>query len=66
MASAEDTELRKLCWYQLGRGVSDRQWQEACGVLKVNRGGWDLTYMQKTAAGLGVRDLLEKALDEVG
>jgi hypothetical protein len=34
-ASAEDTILHKLLRYKLGNQVSDRQWGDAVGVLKV-------------------------------
>ncbi len=37
LASAEDIILRKLFWFQLGGGVSERQWNDALGVLQVNR-----------------------------
>lgn len=35
VASAEDTIVQKLYWYTLGEGVSERQWQDVLGVLKV-------------------------------
>jgi hypothetical protein len=34
-ASAEDTLLHKLVWYKLGSQISDRQWGDILGVLKV-------------------------------
>ncbi len=66
VASAEDTVLQKLYWYQLGRGVSDRQWQDALGVLKVQKGNLDLKYLETCASELGIRDLLRRALTESG
>jgi hypothetical protein len=64
VASAEDTVLAKLEWYRLGGEASDRQWRDALGVLKVQGLRLDLAYMRHMAAGLGVKDLLEHALEE--
>jgi len=64
VASAEDTVLAKLEWYRSGGEVSDRQWRDALGVLKVQGLRLDLAYMRHMAAGLGVKDLLERALEE--
>jgi hypothetical protein len=62
IASAEDTILTKLEWYRLGGEVSERQWRDVLGVLKVQAGRLDLSYLRHWAAELGVADLLEKAL----
>jgi hypothetical protein len=64
VASAEDTVLAKLEWYWLGGQASDRQWRDVLGVLKVQGQRLDLAYMRHMAAGLGVQDLLERALEE--
>jgi len=64
MASAEDTVLSKLEWYRLREGVSDRQWQDVLGVLKVQGERLDLAYLRQWAAELGVAELLEKAIAE--
>jgi len=66
IASAEDTVLQKLHWYRLGRGVSDRQWQDLLGVLQVQGHRLDREYLRKGADLLGVHDLLERALEEGG
>jgi hypothetical protein len=34
-ATAEDTLLQKLVWYKLGAEVSDRQWQDVLGIMRV-------------------------------
>lgn len=64
VASAEDTVLAKLEWYGSGGETSDRQWRDALGVLKVQSGRLDLAYMRRRATGLGVLDLLERAIQE--
>lgn len=64
-ASPEDTILSKLEWYRLGGEVSERQWRDVLGVLKVCAGELDQDYLRKWAVELNVGDLLEQALKEV-
>lgn len=64
VTSPEDTVLAKLEWYRLGGEVSDRQWRDVLGVLKVRAGELDLDYLRKWAGELTVSDLLEQALKE--
>ncbi len=64
VASAEDTVLRKLLWFELGQGVSERQWRDALGVLKVQKGKLDLEYLTAHAAELGIDAHLQRALKE--
>jgi hypothetical protein len=51
----------KLKWYRQGGEVSENQWRDIIGVLKVQAGRLDLGYLQNWAAELGVSDLLERA-----
>jgi hypothetical protein len=66
LATPEDTVLAKLEWYRLGNEVSDRQWRDILGILKLQCGRLDLDYMKKWAAELQVADLLERAEKEAG
>lgn len=63
VASAEDTILAKLEWYRMGDEVSDRQWKDILGVIKVQADSLDLEYLRRGANLLKVADLLEKALN---
>jgi hypothetical protein len=65
-ASPEDTILTKLDWYRQGGGVSDRQWGDVTGVMKVQAERLDLAYLREWAPELRVTDLLERALAESG
>lgn len=66
IASAEDTVLAKLEWYRMGNGISDRQWSDILGVLKMQSDILDKAYMRHWAKELGVLDLLERALEDAG
>lgn len=64
VASAEDTILAKLEWFRLGDEVSDRQWRDILGVIRIQADRLDLVYLRRWATDLDVPDLLEKALGE--
>ncbi|MDQ2715725.1 MAG: hypothetical protein M3Z08_12525 [Chloroflexota bacterium] len=66
MASPEDVILNKLEWYKMSQGVSDRQWNDILGVLKLKGTTLDFTYLRTWAAHLAVTDLLERAFIEAG
>jgi hypothetical protein len=64
IATAEDTVVAKLAWFRKGGEVSDRQWSDVLGVLKVQQGRLDHAYMREWCERLGVGDLLNKAIAE--
>src|SRR5207244_13377178 len=66
MASPEGTILNKLEWYRMGGEVSDRQWNDILGVLKIQGTNLDMDYLKKWSANLNVTDLLERALVDAG
>ncbi len=59
VATAEDTILRKLLWYRAGGEVSERQWNDTRGIVRLNRSTLDMDYLRKWAVHLKVDDLLE-------
>jgi hypothetical protein len=66
VCSAEDIVLAKLEWYRAGGELSERQWGDVIGVLRVNAKHLDMEGMQERAAELAVSDLLAGALTEAG
>jgi len=65
-ASPEDVILSKLEWYKMSGEVSDRQWNDILGILKVQGTQLDIQYLNKWAGDLNVSHLLKKAIDEAG
>lgn len=66
VSSAEDVVLAKLIWFRTGGGVSERQWHDILGVLKVQSNRLEVEYLKTWAARLAVTDLLERAWAELG
>lgn len=64
--TAEDTILAKLRWYRLGGGISDQQWRDVLGILKVQGNALDFAYLRQWAEDLKLADLLEEALADAG
>jgi hypothetical protein len=60
-ASPEDTILQKLIWYRLGGGISEQQWNDVKGVLKIQGMALDFGYLERSAAMLNIADLLQRA-----
>jgi hypothetical protein len=66
VSTPEDVVIAKLIWYRKGGEISDRQWQDVLGVLRVRAGAVDEEYLRRTAQEVGVLDLLTDALHEAG
>jgi hypothetical protein len=66
VCSPEDIIAVKLEWFRLGEELSERQWGDILGVLRINAKHLDLDGLRASATELGVVDLLIKALIEVG
>jgi len=66
LASPEDIILSKLEWYKNGGRVSERQWLDVQGVMRVQGRRLDRAYLKKWALTLGISELLDSALSEAG
>jgi hypothetical protein len=66
VATPEDIILAKLEWFRMGGEVSERQWRDVQGILKVQAGNLDKVYLDKWAKDLGISDLLNKAFTDAG
>jgi hypothetical protein len=58
--SPEDIIVQNLLWYRMGGHVSEQQWRDVVGVLRVST-GLDHVYLDRAADAFDVRDLLELA-----
>ena len=63
VATPEDVVIQKL-WYRKGNEVSERQWRDVLGVLRVQGAGLEVDYVRRWAKEGGVEDLLDRALTE--
>ncbi len=66
VTTPEDMVLTKLEWFRKGGEVSDRQWRDVCGLLKLQGERLDREHMDRWADDLGVADLLDRAIREAG
>lgn len=66
VATAEDTVLTKLVWYRASGRVSERQWNDVLGLIRIQKDRLDAGYLRRWARHLGVEDLLEKVFEEAG
>lgn len=63
-SSAEDVILQKLIWYNMGGKISDRQWEDVLGVIKIQSKNIDLKYLNSWAKKLKIIALLDQAMKE--
>lgn len=61
-----DQVLRKLRWFRLGGEVSDRQWRDVLSILRVQGDRIDRERLLADAVPLGLDDLVERMLRDVG
>jgi hypothetical protein len=66
LSSPEDVILNKLGWYRQGGCVSERQWNDILGVLKVQQSSLDREYLRRWAEELNLVDLLSRAFNDAG
>ena len=52
--------------FNVGGNVSDRQWQDIIGIIKVQGDLLDISYLRYWTAELELSDLLEQARGEAG
>ena len=64
LATAEDVIIHKLRWYQMGGGISERQWHDVLGIIQIQGDRLDYAYLKQMAQHRGIGDLLEKILEE--
>lgn len=63
LISPEDLILAKLLW---GQGVSEKQWRDTLGILKVQSESLDFDYLWNWGDRLQVVELLSRAFSEAG
>lgn len=66
VTAAEDQVLRKLDWFRQGGSMSERQWRDVVGILRIHRASMDLVYLQESAGEVGLADDLGEALRQAG
>lgn len=64
LSTPEDIILSKLIWYKMGDEISERQWLDIRGVIKIQSKNLDLEYLMQWAKELKVFSLLTKAFSE--
>ena len=63
-SSPEDIIINKLLWYEMGSKVSERQWLDVIGVIKVQGDSLDKDYLKNWAHKLKIYELLSKAFED--
>lgn len=63
-SSPEDIIINKLLWYESGSRVSERQWLDVLGVLKIQSNNLDFEYLLKWSDKLHILELLTTAFKD--
>jgi hypothetical protein len=66
LSSPEDVILSKLQWYRMGGTVSQQQYKDVLGVLKVQADRLDFEYLKSWALKLNLSDLLSRSFADAG
>ncbi|MDQ1729650.1 MAG: hypothetical protein QOD33_1775 [Pyrinomonadaceae bacterium] len=66
VATAEDTILAKLRWYDSGGKISSTQWNDVLGIIGSSSAKLDLDYLREWSEKLALTGLMEQALAEAG
>ncbi len=64
LASCEDIVISKLTWFRNGGEVSERQWLDVVGIIKVQGENLDKEYLHYWSKQLELSELLNKAINE--
>lgn len=65
VGAAPDQVLRKLRWFEMGGGTSERQWRDVLSILRVQGERIDHRRLLVDAEALGLGDLVTRALEEI-
>jgi hypothetical protein len=66
LASAEDVIIAKLDWFRRGGEVSEKQWGDILGILRVQGQNLDFDYLKRWVDQKSLGKLLQRAIDEAG
>jgi hypothetical protein len=64
LCSPEDIIIQKLKWFRSGNEVSERQWNDALGVVRVQSNALDYEYLREMARTMQLTDLLDRLMAE--
>jgi hypothetical protein len=64
VTAVEDQVLRKLDWFRQGGSLSERQWRDVVGILRLHRQSMDLAYLRASASEVGLADQVNEALQQ--
>lgn len=62
--TAEDIILAKLIWFRMGGEISEQQWRDVLGVIRVQDDLLDQDYLHLWGERLGLLDMLERAFSD--